>query len=162
MSGMSVIVRTGARLITPLTLVVAANVIMHGHFTPGGGFQGGALLGSAFVLYIVAMGSEACMAKTPVKQVLRFQAFGLSLIALTSLLGISFGYFMQNQAKPEWGLPVSLFPEKWFGVEALSAGSIPILALGESINVGMGFLLAFLFFTALRELAASRGDENAE
>jgi len=160
LSGMSIIVKTATRLITPLILVLAANVIMHGHFTPGGGFQGGALLGAAFILYVVAMGYEECVAKTPVKHVLRFQAFGLSLIALTSLTGICFGFFMQNQAKPEWGLPLSFFPEKWFGVEALSAGSIPLLALGESINVGMGFLAAFLFFTALREIAPSRDDEK--
>lgn len=55
--GMSVIVRTVTRLIYGLAIVFGFYVIMHGHLTPGGGFQGGAIVASAFALLLVAFGA---------------------------------------------------------------------------------------------------------
>jgi len=38
------ILRSGADLLFPLLLVVGLYIVMHGHLTPGGGFQGGVIL----------------------------------------------------------------------------------------------------------------------
>jgi len=54
---MSKIVRTISNLLTPLILIFGLYVIMHGHLTPGGGFQGGAVFASGIALLIVAFGS---------------------------------------------------------------------------------------------------------
>jgi len=56
-NGMSVIVRTVTRMIYGLAIVFGFYVIMHGHLTPGGGFQGGAVVASAFALLLVAFGT---------------------------------------------------------------------------------------------------------
>lgn len=42
------ILRKGADLMFPFLLILGAYVILHGHLTPGGGFQGGAILAAAF------------------------------------------------------------------------------------------------------------------
>jgi energy-converting hydrogenase B subunit I len=55
---MSKIVRAVTRLITPAILLFGLYVIMHGHVTPGGGFQGGAVVASAIALLIVAFRAE--------------------------------------------------------------------------------------------------------
>jgi len=54
---MSKIVRTVANQLMLFVLVFGLYVIMHGHVTPGGGFQGGAVIASGVVMLIVAFGS---------------------------------------------------------------------------------------------------------
>ena len=53
-----VIVKTLARLLAPFIMIYALYVIMHGHHSPGGGFQGGVILAASFVLLVVSHGTE--------------------------------------------------------------------------------------------------------
>ena len=53
-----VIVKTLARLLMPFMLVFALYVVMHGHYSPGGGFQGGVILAAGFVLLVISYGLE--------------------------------------------------------------------------------------------------------
>ena len=46
----SVIVKTVCRILVPFIQMFGLYVIMHGHSSPGGGFQGGVILGSSFIL----------------------------------------------------------------------------------------------------------------
>ena len=52
------IVRTVARLLVPFVQIFGLYVIMHGHSSPGGGFQGGVILGASAILLAVAFGVE--------------------------------------------------------------------------------------------------------
>ena len=54
----SLIVRTVARLLVPFVQLFGLYVIMHGHSSPGGGFQGGVILGASAILLAVAFGVE--------------------------------------------------------------------------------------------------------
>jgi len=58
MIGMSKIVKTIANISFPLVIIYGLYVIAHGHLTPGGGFQGGAVVASGCVLILVAHGSS--------------------------------------------------------------------------------------------------------
>ena len=57
-NGMSVIVRTITRFVYALIIIFGFYLIMHGHLTPGGGFQGGAVVASAFALLLVSFGAS--------------------------------------------------------------------------------------------------------
>jgi multisubunit Na+/H+ antiporter MnhB subunit len=46
--------QVGADLFFPLLLVVGLYIILHGHLTPGGGFQGGVVLAAAFFIPVLA------------------------------------------------------------------------------------------------------------
>ena len=56
--GDDVILRSAARILTPLTLVFGLYIIFNGHLSPGGGFSGGAILGAGLILYQNAFGYE--------------------------------------------------------------------------------------------------------
>jgi energy-converting hydrogenase B subunit I len=56
MRGMSKIVRTIACILAVPGIMFGLYTIMHGHLTPGGGFQGGAIISTIFILFIVAYG----------------------------------------------------------------------------------------------------------
>ena len=47
-----------ARLMVPLIQIFALYVITHGHYGPGGGFQGGVILASSMMLLRLALGEE--------------------------------------------------------------------------------------------------------
>ena len=51
-----VIVKTLARLLMPFIVVYALYVVMHGHHSPGGGFQGGVILAAGVVLLVISHG----------------------------------------------------------------------------------------------------------
>ena len=52
-----VIVRSATDFLLPLACVYGAYVVLHGHLSPGGGFQGGVLIASAILLVFLGYGS---------------------------------------------------------------------------------------------------------
>ena len=54
----SLIFRTATRYLVPIILLFAIFVFLRGHNEPGGGFVGGLLAASAFILYIFAFGIQ--------------------------------------------------------------------------------------------------------
>jgi len=55
---MSKIVRTISNILVLFIFIFGLYIIMHGHVTPGGGFQGGAVVAGGAALLIVAFGSH--------------------------------------------------------------------------------------------------------
>ncbi len=50
----SSIVSTGAKLLFPAIILLGVYVFIHGHLTPGGGFQGGTIIATGFLLMLIA------------------------------------------------------------------------------------------------------------
>ena len=50
----STLIQTGAKVIFPFTVLLGAYVFIHGHLTPGGGFQGGAIIATGFLLMLIS------------------------------------------------------------------------------------------------------------
>jgi len=48
---------TGSRILIPVIALIGIYIFMNGHLTPGGGFQGGAVLASAFILLLIGFAS---------------------------------------------------------------------------------------------------------
>ena len=55
----STILQTATRLLMPLLLLFAVFLLLRGHNQPGGGFVGGLVVASSFVLYSIAFGVDA-------------------------------------------------------------------------------------------------------
>lgn len=53
-AGENLIIRTAVRLMIPFIQLYGLYVIVHGHYSPGGGFQGGVVLGASFILLALA------------------------------------------------------------------------------------------------------------
>ncbi|MGD2249646.1 MAG: MnhB domain-containing protein [Candidatus Methanofastidiosia archaeon] len=52
----SVIVKSVARIVFPLAFVYGVYIFVHGHLTPGGGFQGGTIIASSIILIYLGFG----------------------------------------------------------------------------------------------------------
>ena len=53
-----VILRTTSLALIPMIMIFGCYIILNGHLSPGGGFSGGAILGSALILHTIVYGPE--------------------------------------------------------------------------------------------------------
>jgi len=116
---------TGSHLLVPLILLLGAYVFINGHLTPGGGFQGGAIIASAILLMLLTDPlrhfSHRLIAAVE-------SISGLFFISI-GVLGIFFaGGFLDNRILPIGELG-SLF----------SAGAIPVIYSFVGLKVGAEF-----------------------
>ncbi len=101
-----IVLRVVSKMVIPYIMVFGFYVITHGELGPGGGFQGGVILASAFVLYCLIFGVEAG-AKVIPQRVLHFLvAVGLLFYAGVGLLGVFRGtryldYSVLSPAHPQ-------------------------------------------------------------
>ena len=87
----SVIMDVVTRIMVPIIQIFAFYVIFHGHYSPGGGFQGGALLAASVLLQRVVLGYERSQASFPNRLALPFAIIGIFLFAGTGLGGMPYG-----------------------------------------------------------------------
>jgi multicomponent Na+:H+ antiporter subunit B len=132
------ILRAGADLLFPLLLVVGLYIILHGHLTPGGGFQGGVVLAAAFFVPILARPATG-LDHVTVSVIEGFAGAAFIVIGLLAMLG-----------GREFLAP--LFGKGALG-ELFSAGSLPLLYMAVGLKVGseVAGLLVNLSETEARE-----------
>lgn len=81
---MSRIVRTVTNFLVVPIVIFGIYLVLHGHLTPGGGFQGGAVVASATALLIISYGA---LGKHK-KDLSTVEALGLVMFISIALLGI--------------------------------------------------------------------------
>lgn len=115
------IIERASRLLLPFLLVLGAYIAVHGHLTPGGGFQGGAILAAAFIVPLLASpgGTFNHAAATVIEG---FAGVSFVIIGLISLLGGE-AFLTPLLGKGTLG---ALF----------SAGSLPLLYIAIGLKVG--------------------------
>jgi len=115
------VVETGSKLLFGFIILFGAYIFVHGHLTPGGGFPGGAIIASSFLLlYLAYPKFHAEHKKLNVSESLA----GLTFV-IVGLIGlIVAGYFLYNFLP--FGLPTYLF----------SAGVIPVIYVAIGVKVG--------------------------
>jgi multicomponent Na+:H+ antiporter subunit B len=117
----SLVLYTGCRLLFPLILVFGAYIFIHGHLTPGGGFQGGAIIASGYLLIYLGCRERRI---SRITSNLAESLGGLTFV-VTGLLGLVFGsYFLLN------------FLPKGTANALFSAGIIPIIYIAIGFKVG--------------------------
>ena len=86
-----IIIRTVARIFVPFIQLYALYVIMHGHHSPGGGFQGGVILGASFILYLLTHGIEEAKSRMSEMRAGIFSSCGLLIYSGIGLLCLILG-----------------------------------------------------------------------
>jgi len=130
----SVILRESARILKPFFIVFSIFLLLRGHNAPGGGFVGGLVAASAFVLQMIAFDSAEA------RRHLCFEPS--AFLGLGLLCALSSGLLAFFQAKPfltglwiKIQLPI-------FGV--LKLGTPALFDLGVYLVVLGGVMLIFL------------------
>lgn len=87
----SVIVDIIGRIMVPLIQLYGLYVLIHGHYSPGGGFQAGAALAASVLLARVTLGSRHSMTVFPAKLGPIMAGLGFLIYILTGLIPMSLG-----------------------------------------------------------------------
>jgi multicomponent Na+:H+ antiporter subunit B len=151
--GMTSIVKTIARFVIGIIVIFGAYIVLYGHLTPGGGFAGGVILASAYVLLTLAFGKEMGLSKMSNTGASILDNSGAFAFVIIGLLGFAGGYFFYNfLAKGE---PFQLF----------SAGAIPLsnIAIGVKVTASLfAIFMALSIFGRFIYKAAEGDDSESE
>jgi len=131
----SMVVLFVTRLLAPFIALFALYVMLHGHSSPGGGFQGGAILGGLFVALSIVLGAEKVepLLKSPFAPWLRIAA-PLAFVAMGVFGALLTGFYLG-------------FPQQ----EALRWASEAMVLI---IEIGIGVGGAMIFATLFAEMEA--------
>jgi multicomponent Na+:H+ antiporter subunit B len=137
----SVILVAGARLLVSLLLVFSVFMLLRGHNEPGGGFIGGLIAATGFVVYAIACGTAAAREALRVPPE-RIAMAGLGLALFGGVAAVFDGdafftgqWLFLGATETDKGLPLSTVLVFDVGVYLVVMGSVLSLtfALEESI-----------------------------
>lgn len=118
----SEILKSASRLLVPIVMVLGIYVFINGHLTPGGGFQGGAIIATAFILLLMTYPDYEINHKI----VAIVESLSGMTFVFIGILGIVLaGGFLDNK----------IIQLGTFG-KLLSAGAIPIIYSLIGLKVG--------------------------
>jgi len=138
----SELVSTGARLLAGPMILFGAYIFVHGHLTPGGGFQGGAVVASAILLLLLA-DRERELPHGLMSWLESLSGFGF---VTAGIIGLAVaGSFLANRGVLPLGQWNRLF----------SAGLIPVIYVLIGLKVGSE--LAALLDVMMRGEEGGRG-----
>ncbi len=135
-------------LMFPFTLLLGIYVVLHGHLTPGGGFQGGVLLATAFY-YVYLSGEYGDLLEIAAGDtVARFEVAGAAVFLLLGTIPLFTGRpYLQN-----------VLPLGQLG-ELFSTGLLPLFNSAVGIEVTAAFLLVISAF--LRQVLLIRKGKHS-
>ncbi len=141
MKGMSLIVKKITDIVSGFIFMYGIYIIFHGHLTPGGGFAGGVIIAGAFILRILAFGSDANLEKGASVFASIFEGLGGLVFLTVALAGLfAAGIMFLNAQLFGLGKPLHL----------LSAGLIPLCNIAIGIKVGAGLFSIFLALAGIK------------
>lgn len=129
---------TGSRFLAPLIILLGVYVFVNGHLTPGGGFQGGAIIASGVLLILLADPCR-CLSHRIIDTV--ESVSGLFYVGI-GLMGIVLaGGFLDNHLLPIGKLG-----------DLFSAGAIPLIYSLIGLKVGAEFSSILAHLSETEEL----------
>jgi multicomponent Na+:H+ antiporter subunit B len=120
----SEILKSGAGILAPLIVLFGVYIFLHGHLTPGGGFPGGVVMASAFLLLLMA--NEGFVYKHGLLVAMEsVSGSGYVLIGLAGLILLGINHFLDP---------------RWMGIgvwgKLFSAGAVPVIYSFIGLKVG--------------------------
>ena len=140
MKGMTVIVKTIASWVKVLIILFGIYIVLFGHLTPGGGFAGGVILASSYVLLMLAFGKNFVNENLPLPLCSKLDSVGAILFILIAILGVLFGGVFFKNFLVEYGQKFNL----------ISAGIIPLSNIAIGLKVGASLYLVIFLLSSFK------------
>lgn len=134
------IVTNTVRLVVPVIQLFAFYVLAHGHVSPGGGFQGGVVMGASFILIALAWDLDHALVRMTLPRCMAIAAAGIIIYAGIGFLSMFLGGEFLDYAELERVLPVSREMARYHAM------------LG--VEVGVGFTVTSIMFALYANLSS--------
>ncbi|MCT4621237.1 MAG: MnhB domain-containing protein [Marinisporobacter sp.] len=126
-----------SKIIIPFIQIFGLYVIFHGHLSPGGGFAGGTVIGTSFILYRIVFGKEAAKCKFSYERLIKLICSALILYGI--LKGYSFITGGSNLHVPQFplGKPGNILSGRYL---------LPLnIAVGMIVSVTVYFFFSLFY-----------------
>jgi len=146
----NVITKCGCDRILPLACVYILYIILHGHLSPGGGFQGGVLIVALVALICLGHGYQKTIETFSYHLLHTTEGYASIFYVALGLLGVAMGaHFAQNV----------LYTHGAIG-NLYSAGTIfwMNVTVGVKVITGVG-AISLLMLSVLRDADSGKGEE---
>ena len=141
------IINMTCRLIVPFVQLFALYVIAHGHYSPGGGFQGGVIFGAAIILFAISTDLRTVFRRLQEKTAMLLSAGGVLIYTGTGVLCLILGgNFL------DYGLLAG-----FLGVDPVMARSHGILIVEIGVGLAVMAVMVMLYYNLS---SAGRHDEG--
>ena len=135
----TIVIKTIARILVPFLQLFGFYIIVHGPVSPGGGFQGGVIVGASMILLALSYDLSSAEAVVSHKMRIRMDSTGALLFAGMGLLGLlAGGDFLEFGVTP---LPMAVAEVR----------GLMILLVGVAIGIHIMALAASLFLHIAEE-----------
>ncbi len=130
------IIKHTCRLIIPFIQLFALYVVAHGHHSPGGGFQGGVMLGASFILFAISQDLRLSLRRLREKTAAILGSVGVLIYAGTGFICLLLGSnFLDYSA-----LAVLL------GTDEIMARSHGILFIETGVAIAVMAVMVWLYY----------------
>jgi len=158
----SQVIMTTVKAVIPFVMTYGLYITFHGADTPGGGFQGGAIIASVFLMIAFAFGIESTRAWLSNTVVVGLGSAGVLLFAAIGFGPVLLGEnFLEYTAYyPVFGSVLGLKEYEFvkYGMEAVEILGIAFIVSG--ILMGLFFALAAGYSSEVEEAVELTGDRR--
>lgn len=129
-----IIVKTLSRLLIPFMQVYALYVLAHGHYSPGGGFQGGVILGASIILFVISFGLDNALRKISERLNTIMCSSGVFIYAGIGVLCLILGGNFLDYAELDKILHVGIPHARSLGILGIEVG-VAITVMGACLSI---------------------------
>ncbi|MFH1361367.1 MAG: MnhB domain-containing protein [bacterium] len=133
----SEVVRIFTKKLFPFMLLYGCYLISHGHLSPGGGFQGGVIFGSAIILFGLVEGVSAAQRRFKEELLSLTKNIGMLIFVALGFIGMILGGAFLSDFMPRGEI-----------------GTVPSAGLILYLNLTIGFMvgtgIAVVFYRLVR------------
>lgn len=153
MSQNSVILKIIALPIAIILICFGIMIILGGHITPGGGFQGGAMITSGIILCIIVYGLENSPLKLSHDYISVLESIGALGFIILGLIGLFVaGSFLYNVGS-DFGNVVPYYIQNIFHYpDVTNAGIVPYLNIFVGLKVFVGLSAIIIAFAGFKKI----------
>ena len=137
------ILTSAARMIAPMMQIFALYVVAHGHHSPGGGFQGGVILGASFILLALSYDLQTVLGRLKERVALIMSGIGVAIYA-----GIGAGCLLLGGNFLDYGVWSKVLGV--FGVTPVTARSHGMLG----VEIGVAITVMYIMFSLYADLSS--------
>jgi multicomponent Na+:H+ antiporter subunit B len=130
------IIKNASRLIIPFLQLFALYVIAHGHYSPGGGFQGGVIFGATLILFAISYDLRTALRRMSEMLAALYCTVGVFIFAGTGLLCVILGANFLD-----YGALAGIL-----GVDPVTARSHGILAVEIGVGIAVMAVMIYLYY----------------
>jgi len=151
--GSSPILKIMTLPIAIIMIALGVMTILGGHITPGGGFQGGAMIAGAIIFCILIYGLDDTPFKLSHKFISTLESVGALAYVILGLLGLALtGSFLYNIGANFYGLAPSIIASVLHYPDVTNAGIVPYLNIAVGLKVLVGLSTVVIAFSQFKKL----------